>query len=144
MSPGPDGWPFRHQIPIRYHEVDMQRVVYNAHYLAYCDQTMSAWLAGALLWTGMGDDHFDVMLVKAVLEWRGSATFGDLLDVDCGTSRWGRTSFDIAYRGSVAGRPVLDATITYVCVDPTSLEKIPVPADVRASLGTAPGADAAS
>ena len=29
--------PYRHEIRIRYGEVDMQRHVFNAHYLAYVD-----------------------------------------------------------------------------------------------------------
>ena len=38
---GPTGAADRwvHRIRVRYGEVDMQRVVFNAHYLAYCDGT---------------------------------------------------------------------------------------------------------
>ena len=33
----------RHEVRIRYGEVDMQRVVFNAHYLAYCDDAADIW-----------------------------------------------------------------------------------------------------
>ena len=28
---------FRHRLRVRYHECDPQAIVFNAHYLAYCD-----------------------------------------------------------------------------------------------------------
>ena len=38
---GADG--FIHRVRVRYGEVDMQRVVFNAHYLAYCDDAADLW-----------------------------------------------------------------------------------------------------
>lgn len=137
MAESPDGWPYRHPIRIRYQEVDMQRVVFNAHYLAYCDEAMAGWASTAFGWTGF-DDRIDWMLVKVVLEWQGSATYGELLDLDCGISRWGNTSFDVAFRGAVSSRPVFTAIITYVSIVPDTTTKIPVPDEMRQSLGSAP------
>ncbi|MBV9933801.1 MAG: hypothetical protein JO367_05815, partial [Actinobacteria bacterium] len=34
-----------HRIRVRYGEVDMQRVVFNSHYLAYCDDAVEHWLS---------------------------------------------------------------------------------------------------
>lgn len=134
-------WPHREPIRIRYHEVDLQNVVFNAHYLTFCDVASARWMEEAIGWTGTGDD-VDWMLVKAVVEWQGSATYGDVLDVDCGIGRWGRTSFDIAYRGTVGDRPVFGATITYVTVQPGSKTPVPVPERMRTALRTAPVAAA--
>lgn len=142
MAESPDGWPYRHPIHVRYQEVDMQRVVFNAHYLAYCDEAMAAWSAEAFGWTGE-DDRIDWMLVKIVLEWQGSATYGDTLDLDCGIARWGNTSFDVAFRGMVAVRPVFTGAITYVSIAPGTTTKIAVPEEVRASLGRAPSTSGA-
>ena len=137
MSPAP--WPHRAEVVVRYSEVDMQRVVFNSHYLAYCDLAMSSWLQERFGWTG-GDDHFDWMLVRVELDWHGSATFGDTIAVDVGVERWGTTSFVVRFRGTVADRPVFDARITYVCVAPGTTEKMAVPDDVRAALGPVPAA----
>jgi acyl-CoA thioester hydrolase len=125
---------FRHRVRIRYQEVDMQQVVFNAHYLAYVDDTMAMWLHEAFGWDG-SDDHFDWMLVKAVVEWQGSATYGEHLDVDAWVGRWGTTSFDVAFTGAVGDRPVFTATITYVCITPGTKTKLPVPPEVKAALG---------
>ena len=137
-STAPDqGWPHRESIPIRYQEVDLQNVVFNAHYMAFCDMAFSSWLRETIGWTGT-DDPDDWMLVKATIEWQGSATYGDVIDVDCGIARWGTTSFDVAYRGTVDDRPVFTGTITYVTVEPGTKAKRPVPESMRTALGPAP------
>ena len=46
--PAPAGggapWPHREQIKVRYQEVDLQNVVFNAHYLGWCDIACAAWM----------------------------------------------------------------------------------------------------
>ncbi len=134
-------WPHRECIKVRYQEVDLQNVVFNAHYMGWCDIATAAWFHNALGWTGV-DDDLDWMLVKAQLEWQGSATYGDSVDVDCGIARWGNTSLDVAFRGTVAGRPVFTALITYVCIVPGSTKgttkTTPVSERMRSALALAP------
>ena len=136
VPPG-EGWPFRERLQVRYQEVDLQNVVFNAHYLGWCDIASAAWMREVLDWTGVGDD-IDWMLVKAQLEWQGSATYGDAVDIDCGIARWGTTSFDIAYRGTVDGAAVFSALITYVSVVPGTKQPTPVADRMRERLGLAP------
>ena len=136
-DPAEAAWPFREAIKVRYQEVDLQNVVFNAHYLSYCDIACAAWMHEAIGWNGT-DDAIDWMLVKAQLEWQGSASYGDTLTVDCGASRWGTTSFDLLFRGTVQHRPVFTATITYVCVEPGTTTSTPVPPEMRAALGPIP------
>ena len=131
-------WPHVASIRVRYHECDMQKVVFNAHYLTYCDETMASWLGATFGWSGE-DDDFDWMLVRVELDWRGSATYGDVIDVGVGVASWGTTSFVTRFAGTVGDRTVFDATITYVCVEPGTTTKMPVPAEVRERLGSAPG-----
>lgn len=126
-------WPHREQIKVRYQEVDLQNVVFNAHYLAWCDIATAGWFGDAIGWTGVGDG-VDWMVVKVVMEWQGSATFGDVVDLDCGIARWGTSSFDVAFRGAVAGRAVFTARITYVCVAPGTKISTPVPDSMKTAL----------
>ena len=134
-------WPHRERIKVRYQEVDLQNVVFNAHYMGWCDIATAAWFHDALGWTGV-DDDLDWMLVKAQLEWQGSATYGDSVDLDCGIARWGNTSLDVAFRGTVADRPVFTALITYVCIVPGSTKgttkTTPVSERMRSALALAP------
>ena len=122
----------RHPVRIRYGEVDMQGVVFNAHYLAYCDDAVDTWLRTL-------DAHFeqhgwDIMLKKAVVEWHGPAGIGDTLDIDLGVSRWGNTSLEVGFTGTVDGRAVFTATITYVGVKAGTKEPAPPPPEVKALL----------
>ncbi|HRW37829.1 MAG: acyl-CoA thioesterase [Acidimicrobiales bacterium] len=124
-EPAP-GWPFRDSIRVRYQEVDMQQVVFNGHYLGWCDVVCARWFEEALGWTGT-DDDIDWMVVRATIDWQGSATYGDVVDIDCGVGRWGTTSFDLRYQGTVCERPVFTATVTSVCVRSGTKEKVVVP-----------------
>ncbi len=133
MSPDP----FCYDIRVRYQEVDMQRVVFNAHYLAYCDETMAAWVADAFGWN-VDDDEVDWMLVRVEIDWQGSATYGDTLSVVAGVDHWGASSFRVRFTGRAGERPVFTALITYVCVQPGTTTKMAVPALLRETLATVP------
>jgi acyl-CoA thioesterase FadM len=69
------GEPYVHRIRVRYGECDMQRVVFNANYLAYCDDAADWWFRslGALLEGG----EWDVMVKAATLTWHGGARVHD-------------------------------------------------------------------
>jgi acyl-CoA thioesterase FadM len=54
--------------------------------------------------------------------------------VDVGARRWGTTSFDVGFEGSVGERPVFTAVVTYVAVTPGTTEPTPVPGAVRSAL----------
>ena len=124
---------FRHTVAVRYGEVDMQRVVFNSHYLAYCDDAVETWFRG--LDFSLADLQYDFMLKKAVIEWSGSATVGDVLEIDVSVERWGNTSFDVAFEGSVGGGPVFRCVITYVGVRFGTKETMPPPEAFRSALG---------
>jgi acyl-CoA thioester hydrolase len=125
---------FTNSIPVRYGEVDQQGVVFNAHYLAYCDDTLERWVrtfgdVRALGW--------DMMLVKATVEWQGSAGHLDTIDVGVAVTRYGGTSFTLGYRGTVDGQPLFTAEIVYVSVRFGGREPYETPAQMRALLGDA-------
>ena len=126
--------PFTHRIRVRYAEVDGQGVVFNAHWLTYFDETCTRFVGE---W-GMGPDYwieqFDVMLVKAVVEWSGPAAFDDWIDIAVTPARIGTKSFDLRYQASVDGRSACEAVITYVAVKPGSHQSIALPDAVRTVL----------
>ena len=127
MSP-----PFRHTLRIRYAEVDMQGHAFNAHYLTYVDDACTAWLRDRV-----GDFEaagFDLVLKSATLTWHRGARFDEELALDVAARRWGTTSFDVGFEGSVGEQPVFDAVVTYVSVTPGTVTPAPPPAAVRAAL----------
>lgn len=123
---------FRHEIRIRYGEVDMQGVVFNAHYLAYIDDAMTHFMN--TLEHPYTDLGWDCMVVHAELDWRGSATFDDVLQIDGDVERWGTTSFDVRFTMHVGDRPVAAALLTYVGVKLGTTEKMAVPDEFKAAL----------
>lgn len=141
---GPDSMSYVHRIDVRYGECDMQRVVFNANYFAYCDDTVDNWmrasLAGVLTSAGTTTDlhalGFDFMLKTATMTWHSPVRFGESIDMLARVSRWGRSSFDVAITGIVEGDSRFEATITYVSVDPRSQRPAPVPDFVRSALST--------
>ena len=90
--------PYRHELRVRYGEVDMQRRVFNAHYLAYVDDAFDTWLRGARR------ASFERPLRHGCSS-RPSSTgtarprFGDAARHRRGVRRWGTTSFDIGFAG---------------------------------------------
>jgi acyl-CoA thioester hydrolase len=129
------GSPFVHRIRPRYAEVDQQGVVFNAHWLTYFDDACTR------LFESLGYEpkeaffgEFDLMIVKAVLEWEGPAGFDDCVDVVAEPVRLGTKSLDVRYRASVAGRAACTGVITYVNVLPSTHESAPIPSTLRAKL----------
>ena len=129
-----DAAPFAHRIRVRYAEVDGQGVVFNAHWLTYFDEACTRFMESLGFGPGFWVHEFDVMLVRAVLEWSGPAGFDDSVDVEVVPARLGTKSFDLRYRASIAGAPVCEATITYVSVKPGANTSIEIPDHVRAAL----------
>jgi acyl-CoA thioester hydrolase len=120
-----------HRVRIRYGEVDMQRVVFNAHYLAYCDDAADLWFRS--LGATLEEGDWDVMVKKATITWSGGARVHDDLAIAVSISRWGTTSFDVRFVGTVGDRPIFEADLTYVGVKTGTLETVPVPAAFRAA-----------
>jgi acyl-CoA thioester hydrolase len=128
---------FVHRVRPRYAEVDLQGVVFNAHWLTYFDEACTRFFEH-LGFDAAKDffETFDVMLVKAVLEWQGPAGFDDLVDIGVDVARIGTKSFDVRYSATVGGRPACTGVITYVSVVPGTHGSTPIPDTLRARLAT--------
>lgn len=127
---------FTHRIRVRYAEVDHQGVVFNAHWLTYCDDAVTRFMESLRADGHEWPSDFDVMLVKAVLEWSGPATFDQWIEIAVTPSRLGTKSFDVSFSASVEGRPACEATITYVAIRRGPNTSIPVPDPVREALAS--------
>ena len=66
--------------------------------------------------------------------WVGPARFGDVIEIGCSVERWGNTSFDTTFTGSVAETPVFTCTITYVVVDHEEYAPMGIPDVLEAHL----------
>jgi acyl-CoA thioester hydrolase len=126
--------PFVHRIRVRYAEIDGQGVVFNAHWMTYFDDSCTRFIESLGFEQDFWVHSYDVMLVKAVIEWQGPARFDEWIDIEVTPVRLGTKSFDLRYRASVGDRPSCVATITYCSVQPGSNTSIEIPTNVRSAL----------
>jgi len=128
---------YSHPIRVRYGECDMQKVVFNANYLAYCDDAVDSWFRSQLTPHGEGFETlgFDFMLKTVTLTWHAPLLFGDTAALGCSVARWGNSSFDVAVVGTVGGEARFEATITYVSVVPGGNTPTRIPDLIRETLG---------
>ncbi|MFZ9731689.1 MAG: acyl-CoA thioesterase, partial [Ilumatobacteraceae bacterium] len=119
---------YRHDIRVRYGDCDMQKVVFNAHYLAYCDDAAMCWFSTRL---GERMHEFDCMLKSVNVVWHRPLRLGDVASLECSVTRWGNSSFDVSINGHVGDEPSFDTTIVYVSTTPGAPTVVPVPEWVR-------------
>jgi YbgC/YbaW family acyl-CoA thioester hydrolase len=124
-----------HRLRVRWAEVDMQKIVFNAHYLTYIDTAIADyWRAIGLPYPEGYVERYasDMFLRKATVEYHGSARYDDELDVLCRASRLGRSSMTFLFeiwRG--ADELLVAAELVYVNADPTTRTANPLPDEVR-------------
>src|SRR5438270_1500594 len=84
---------FTHSLRVRYHECDLQGVVFNANYLAYVDIGMTElWRAAFGSYRAMLDRGVDIVVAETQLRYRGAARFDDELTIDLVVTHLGNTS----------------------------------------------------
>jgi acyl-CoA thioester hydrolase len=98
---------------VRYAEVDQQGIVFNSHYLLYCDETMAAFCAAR----GLLPLAERVHLVSSTLTWRAPARWGDVVDVDATCVRVGTSSFDMQFDVHVGDTVCCAVRTTYVLAE---------------------------
>lgn len=123
--------PFCLRLRVRYAECDAQGVVFNARWGDYVDVAVGEYARAVF-----GDLvlSLDWQLVKQTLEWKASARYDDVLDIEVHTLRLGTTSFALATRFARAGEHLASAETIYVVIDAATKAKRPIPDEARALL----------
>jgi YbgC/YbaW family acyl-CoA thioester hydrolase len=131
--PAREDFRFFDRLRVRWVEVDMQKIVFNGHYLMYLDTAVAAY------WRGLAVDYGpamhamggDLYVKKATLEYHASARMDDLLDVGLRCKRIGNSS--MVFEGGVFCGPQLlvSGELVYVFADPATQTSRPVPQALR-------------
>ena len=122
-----------HRLRVRWAEVDLQRIVFNPHYLMYIDTAFTEyWRALAVPYEAipklLGGDLY---VKKSSLEYHGSARLDDLLDIGLKCTRIGNSSM-IFLSGIFRGDALLVAgELVYVFADPVAQTSKTVPTALR-------------
>jgi len=128
------------RLRVRWAEVDMQKIVFNGHYLTYIDTAVAEyWRAIGLPYPEGYVDRYanDVYLRKATVEYLGSARYDDELEICCRVAKLGRSSMTFrfeVYRSSgeaAESAPLVTAELVYVNADPATMKAAPLPDDLR-------------
>ncbi|WP_347351084.1 thioesterase family protein [Intrasporangium sp.] len=129
---------FSYPVAVKFSEIDLAGVVFNSHYLTWCEDAKWAFLERA----GFGPDHLaqehgNALVRHAEIDWVASLQPRDRAEIRVSAERVGVTSFTLRHEIWRAGDdPVLTATcvITYVWVGSGSATKTDLPPALRRAL----------
>jgi YbgC/YbaW family acyl-CoA thioester hydrolase len=124
---------FSHRMRVRWVEVDMQKIVFNGHYLMYFDTAVTDY------WRNLAMPYADTMhqlggdlyVKKASVEYHASAEMDDFLDVCMRCDRIGNSSMTFVgaiFRGEEL---LITSELVYVYADPVAKKSQPIPPQLR-------------
>jgi YbgC/YbaW family acyl-CoA thioester hydrolase len=121
----------RHRV--RWAEVDMQHIVFNAHYLMYFDTAVAGyWRAMAMPYhetmQAMGGDFY---ARKATLEYEASARYDEVLHTGVRCARIGNSSLLLQCAVFRDEQRLVHGELVYVFADPATQTSQPVPVPLR-------------
>jgi YbgC/YbaW family acyl-CoA thioester hydrolase len=120
---------FSHRLRVRWAEVDLQKIVFNGHYLMYFDTAVADyWRALALpYYETMHQWAGDLFVKKASVEYLASARYEDQLDVMLKCAKVGNSS--IVFEGAIfrSDQLLVTCELIYVFADPATQKSKPVP-----------------
>ena len=132
---------FRHRMPlrVRWAEVDKQAVVFNAHYLLYCDVCVTEyWRAVGVQYpddfAGQGSDLF---VRKSTVEYLSAAYYDDELEICGRIARLGNSSMSFVveiYRRRQYEAVLVTAELIYVHTELASRSAQAIPDSLRARI----------
>jgi acyl-CoA thioester hydrolase len=127
---------FSYRFRVRWAEVDRQDIVFNGHYLTYFDIAMTEYLRtigypypAALLAAGS-----DLFVVKASVEYHGSAHYDEEIDCCVRVGRIGRSSIQFLFEIYRGDDYLVNGENIYVNADPNTKTPTPVPDVLRAAI----------
>ena len=132
-KPQLESFRFSHRLRVRWAEVDMQKIVFNAHYLMYFDSALADyWRTLALPYEqAMQELGGELYLKKSVVEHHASARFDDFLDVGVQCQKIGNSS--IFFQGAIyrGDDLLMTCELIYVFANPITQRSCPVPDALR-------------
>ena len=129
------GEPFSTALRVRYAECDPQGVVFNAHYLAYFDVTLTElWRAAFGSYEAMLERGVDVVVAEARLRFQSPARFDDELRLDMVLVQLGTTSIHSRHRVRRGDELLVEGDMRHVLVERERLTKTQIPEWLREGL----------
>ena len=125
-----------HRLRVRWVEVDLQKIVFNGHYLMYFDTAMADyWRALAIPYEDtMHQLGGDLYVKKASLEYHASAQYDDRLEVGLRCQRIGNSSIQFVGGIFCGDQLLITGELLYVYANPLTKTSMPVPQVLRETM----------
>lgn len=129
---------------IRYSDCDPQGIVFNGNYARYWDDALTDWFEeagfGGIELGGIGTD---IVTARLEMDFKASASFGDVIETKIEVERFGTTSMTVRIETSRLsdGTVVVSGRGVYVFVDVEDFRPTPVPEGIRQALANGPAGD---
>jgi YbgC/YbaW family acyl-CoA thioester hydrolase len=125
-----------HRLRVRWVEVDLQKIVFNGHYLMYFDTAMADyWRALAIPYEDtMHQLGGDLYVKKASLEYHASAQYDDRLEVGLRCQRIGNSSIQFVGGIFCGDQLLITGELLYVYANPNTKTSMPVPQVLRETM----------
>ena len=132
----PTDFRFDYPLRVRWAETDMQGIVFNGHYLTYCDVAITEY------WRAVGYEYpkpvevlgIDFFVVKATLEYHAPAHYDDELNIGVKLERIGNSSMGFKLGIFQAENHLISGEIIYVSADPQTRKPLRVPDVLREAV----------
>jgi len=127
---------FRYYLRVRYAECDAQKVVFNSRYGDYVDIATVEFFRALGFGVSMINGHFDYQVVRQTVEWKAPAHFDQVIEMSVAAKHLGNTSITLFTEFRIAGadKVIVTAETVYVLCNALTMEKMSIPADLRAAL----------
>jgi acyl-CoA thioester hydrolase len=128
--------PFVYTMRVRFRDTDLQGHVYFGNYFVFCDEALGAYMrAAGMPWQDMVKTGTDMYYVSASCDYKGSARFEEDVHIETRISKFGTSSFTSSFTiRNDRQQTLAKASVTSVCVDPKTREKVMVPDPFRAAV----------
>jgi acyl-CoA thioester hydrolase len=129
------GEPLEYPLRVRYVECDAQGIVFNSHYLAYFDLSITElWRAAFGSYRSVLERGWDVLVAEANVRYLSPARFEDELQMAVSVVRLGNTSMETVHHVRRGDQLLAEGKIWHVWVDVPAYTKIPIPVPIREGL----------
>lgn len=137
---------FFHHLRVRWAEVDRQDIVFNGHYLTYFDVAITEyWRAAGVPYPAVTERWgTDLFVVKATVEYHGSAHYDQQLDIGVTVARIGTSSLVFSLAIFHRETHLVSGEVIYVNALPETRRPVPVTIELRALIAALEGAAPAS
>ncbi|MFZ5628601.1 MAG: acyl-CoA thioesterase [Spirochaetota bacterium] len=131
---------FTHTLRVRYSEVDMQGIAFNANYLAWFDVAVTEFFRAHIQPYGqfVAETGLDFHVARAEIDYHSPAQVDDELSIDQ-RAHFGGARVEWFFRMRVGEKLVASGKIFYACVDAKTRKVKRIPQEIAGRLGWNPG-----